>query len=508
MYAVALVFFVFVIFTPPIYILSYAFESSFNLDDASLKAISLSFKIAAVVTFADVLLGLPLAWIISKKKTRFRLWIDTFVDMPLVVPTSILGISVYMFWGGGNLLTSFFGAGTLIQKGPLMIILLHTVFTLPYVVRSIGAAIAQINTTHEQAATMLGASPLTVFRTISLPLFKSGLISGMILAFTRSLSETGATMMVAGASLTAPVLVVEYKRASDIPSAAAVSIVLICAAILLLLAAKILSVKTRIPVVRVFPERERALSRGFYRLRNLLVAAFFLAVILAPTFFIALSRLDVATYGNVASLAGNSAVLNGIVLSFAVGLIVTAVNLLFALPLSMMIARNTLGLSGILDTMSDIVLLVPTSALGLSLALFWGNFSLSEFAVLALAHASFTFPLMLKPIATAVSGVEEALFDAARSLGAKPLQVFSSVTFPLIKPGIIAGVIMTFMRSLSETGATMSVSSSIRTIPVLLVELFSGGALSDDAVLACVLLFAVSFAFIFLLKKVSLPENA
>jgi len=66
---------------------------------------------------------------------------------------------------------------------------------------------------------------------------------------------------------------------------------------------------------------------------------------------------------------------------------------------------------------------------------------------------------------------------------------------------------MTFMRSLSETGATLSVSSKIKTIPVLLVELFQAQQVDDKAILASIILFAISFAFILALKRLT-QKNA
>jgi thiamine transport system permease protein len=389
-----------------------------------------------------------------------------------------------------------------------MVILLHIVFTFPYVVRSVEAAIYQIDVTHEQAATMLGASPFTVFRTISLPLFRSALVSGAILAFTRSLSETGATMMVAGLSVTAPVLVVGYKNSGDISSAAAVSTILICSAVLLLVLAKFLSSSMRVPIVHVWPAAERALSRSYVAKRDAVLGVFLLSVILLPTFFIVLSQMGVVRVETAKALVENRDIFRSILLSFIIGLIVTITNLAFALPLGMMISKNVMGLGGVLDTLEDVILLIPTSALGLSLNLFWGNFHANEFLIIALAHMSFTFPLMVKPISTAISGVDENLLDAAKTLGAKPSKVFETITYPLIKPGIIAGVIMTFMRSLSETGATMAVSTNMKTIPVLLVELFNKKQLTDDAILACIVLFALSFVLILLLKRTSTKKNA
>lgn len=503
MYLASLLFFLMIIFTPPVYILSYAFKSQFTLNAASKTALLNSLAIGFIVTIVDLVFGLPVAWVLARRKSmRFRAFIDTLIDMPLVVPTSVLGLSVYFFWGDG--LGSLLGVqGGLIGKGPLLVILLHVVFTFPYIVRSIEAAVFQIDKTHEQAATMLGASPLTVFRTISLPLFKTGLISGAILVFTRSLSETGATMMVAGLTSTAPTIVVDYKKAGDIPSAAAISVVLISIAVVLLVLTKIMSHGFRIPFTRVWPSGERILSRKCVKPRDAVISLFVAAIILLPTFYIALSELHVIKLMTFTALLADKTIINSIIVSFAIGFIVTAVNLLFALPLAMMVSRNKFRIGGILDTMNDVILLVPTSALGLSLSLFWRNLYFNDFMILILAHMSFSFPLMLKPISAALSGVDPNLEDAAKTLGAKPFKVFATITYPLIKPGIVAGVIMTFMRSLSETGATLSVSEKIKTIPVILVERFNAQTMDDKSILASIMLFALSFIFILALKRVT-----
>jgi thiamine transport system permease protein len=505
---ISLAFFVLFIFLPPVYVLTYAFKTSFRLDSAGEAALVNTFVIGLVVTFFDLLFGLPVAWVLARrKKMPMRRLIDTLIDMPLVVPTSVLGLSVFYFWGGG--IGALLGiSGGLVSKGPILIALLHIVFTFPYVVRSIEASIAQLNKSHEQAATMLGASQLTVFRTISLPLFKSGVISGAILAFTRSLSETGATMMVAGVYATAPTMVVTYKKALDIPSAAAVSIVLISCAVLLLIVAKMFSGGFKVPILHVWPAKERMLSTRFVGKRDAIIAIAVITAILLPTFYIVISGLDTLALHTLIALAQDWPLIDSILISFGVGLAVTVINLLLAIPLAMLIARNIFRVGGIVDTMSDIILLVPTSALGLSLSLFWKNFSLGDLPILVLAHLSFTFPLMLKPISGAIGGVDQHMEDAARTLGARHFKVFQTITYPLIRPAIIAGIIMTFMRSLSETGATMSVSEKIKTVPVLLVDLFTKGKVDDKTILACILLFILSFVFIFCLKMMDSRKDA
>ncbi len=388
-----------------------------------------------------------------------------------------------------------------ISKGPILIALLHIVFTFPYIVRSIEAAIFQIDDSHEQAATMLGAAPLTVFRTVSLPLFKSGLISGAILCFTRSLSETGATMMVAGAFSTAPIAVVALKNASDIPSAVGVSIILILVAVSLLIITKLFSAKFTIPVVHVWPKKERILGKQYVWLRDLIVSAVVASIIILPTLYIVLSGLGVVRPDTFGMLLADDQLLAAIFVSFLIGAVVTVINLFLAIPLAILVTKNMFRIGNVIDTLSDVILLVPTSALGLSLSLYWGHFAFNEFSILVMAHLSFSFPLMLKPITASMKGVGPELEQAARTLGATPLSVFAKILYPLIRPGITAGIIMTFMRSLSETGATLAVTKNIETIPVLLVNLFKQGEIADTTILACILLFAIAFGFIIALKK-------
>jgi thiamine transport system permease protein len=495
-----------VMFLPAVYVLTYALNSSFSVGPEGRTALLNSLAIGAAVTVLDVAFGVPVAWALSRRRFRLRHAIDTLIDMPLVVPTSVLGISVYYFWGAG--MGSLLGVeGGLVSRGPILIALLHIAFTFPYMVRSLKAAMSQIEQTHEQAATMLGACPLTVFRTVSAPLFRAGLVSGMILSFTRSLSETGATMMVAGLTSTAPTVVVAYKKAGNIPEAAAVSVVLIVASVLLLLAARRLSGGFRVPVFHVWPAEERLLC-GLRSVRDAASSMWVLLVILLPTFYILASGYGSMKGDILSELSRDGDIISAIAVSFMVAAAVTVVNLALAIPLGILISRNMFRAGAAVDTLGDIILIVPTSALGISLSMFWKGSGIGELAVIALAHLSFTFPLMLKPITAAMTAVDPGLEEAARTLGADQARAFRTVTLPLIRPAIIAGIIMTFMRSISETGATLAVSDKVKTIPVLLVELFGKETIDQKTMLACVLLFLCSFALIIALKRMGGGKDA
>ncbi len=93
----------------------------------------------------------------------------------------------------------------------------------------------------------------------------------------------------------------------------------------------------------------------------------------------------------------------------------------------------------------------------------------------AIAAAVMAFPLMVRAIRLSLEAVDQGLEAAARTLGASPWRVFFTITLPLISPGILAGVILSFARSLGEFGATVTFVSNIpgetRTLPLAIYSL-------------------------------------
>lgn len=410
------------------------------------------------------------------------------------MPTAALGFSIYLYWGTNFGLSRLFGLESgLLSQGPLMIILLHTVFTLPYMIRSVAAAIMQISSSHEEAAITLGASPFTFFRTVAMPLFRDGAVNGAILAFTRSLSETGATMMVAGLFATAPVLIINLKDQGNLPAAAGASIFLILTAVIMLLAAKTLLRRQNFNLKWALPDFEKSVS-SLGPLKNTILFFFFIFIILMPTIhiiFYNLANFEMPVFGFF---------IKSLIFSLSLALLTTFINLIFSVPFAYLIARNRFRLGRVMDSLAEIVLLMPTSALGLSLALFWRHFIPSEVVILLLAHLSFTFPLLVKPITSAFKDISESQEEAAYSLGASVKQMFLTIMLPQVKPALIAGAIMAFMRSLSETGATLAVTKNIKTVSVLIVDLFKAGKLNEGA-FACTVLFIIAFVFLYFFKK-------
>jgi thiamine transport system permease protein len=203
LYLSAIIIFFGIILVPPIIGIFIRFETIQEvtrqpaLMDRALSAISNSFIIALIVAALDLIAGVPLAWLITRGKSRWLTVLDTFADIPFVVPTAALGYSLLLFWSSNEGVSALFG-NSLVSPGWLLVMLLHFTFSFPVVVRVIVGSLLDYKLEYERASRTLGAPPLTASKTVTFPIIKPSLIAAFTLAFARSLSETGATFIVAG----------------------------------------------------------------------------------------------------------------------------------------------------------------------------------------------------------------------------------------------------------------------------------------------------------------------
>ncbi len=466
-------------------------------------AIYASFAIAIFVSVIDVVAGLPTAWLVARGRSKWLNVLDTFVDIPFIVPTATLGYSLLLFWSKPEGVSSLFG-GSLVSPGWLLVILLHFAFSYPVVVRVMVGAILDYKREYEEAARTLGAPPLTTDRTVTLPILKPSLIASFTLAFARSVSETGATLMVAGVFFeNGPIFI---KKARDLGYEGPlvfVSFILIVISCAIFATIRLLGSRLKMPLRNVWPVAERKLSSSSVTaVRNSLSLFVFLLLVLIPSLFVALPAFLAITNGTINQAVRGVGVWQGywqsLILSYSVGFVVTMLNTLAGLPMAVLIARKRVGttLSSILDVLVNIPLIVPSIALGTSLSIFWKSVAfIPEIGLLTFAHLSITYPYFVRSMAAAIERVNVDYDNAARTLGGRPFTVFRTIILPLTKYSLFAGAIMVFTRSVDETGATLAVVTQLRTAPVLLVEWVKGTVQATplDIGLGCAILVLLSF---------------
>ena len=487
-YAIGVLFFLVIVFVPPVFGIllggSKIFEMLSHPDLLSRggSAIAASFAIAVTVSLVDLAAGLPMAWFIVRSRSGWVSTIDTLANIPFIVPTVALGYSVLAFWGGSQGIGGLLGSQFILSPGWQMIVLLHFAFSYPVIVRVMVGALQGYKEVYETAARTLGASTFTAVRTVSLPLLKPSLVAGFLLAFARSLSETGATVMVAGVFENGPVFIRNARVAGQESPLLFVSLVLIVASSLFFIAIRIFAPKMRLPISTVWPRLEKRLSStSAMASRNLLVFLVFVLFVIVPSLFVVLPGAGAVVDGTLQEAVSARGIWSNywqsIGLSYLIALVATCLNVVAGLPMSVLIARKRSGraISGVLDTLINIPIVVPSIALGVSIGIFWGGVTgVSEFWLLVFAHASITYTYFVRSMIAAVESIPVEVEDVARTLGAKPLMIFRRLTIPLSKYALVAGAIMAFTRSVDETGATLAVAKKLSTAPVLMVDWVKG----------------------------------
>ena len=159
----------------------------------------ISLRIATIATVVTFFVGIATAHFMHHYRGRGRALLDSIFLAPMVLPPTVLGFLLLILLGkNGPLGFLFTNAGISVVFTWYAAVITATVVALPLMYKTTLGAFEQIDSNLQQAARTLGASELTVFRRITLPLALPGLIAGATLAFARALGEFGATLMLAG----------------------------------------------------------------------------------------------------------------------------------------------------------------------------------------------------------------------------------------------------------------------------------------------------------------------
>jgi molybdate transport system permease protein len=154
---------------------------------------------AAAATALVLPAGLLIAWWLSRGRFRGRVLLETVVSLPLVMPPVATGlILLLLFAPRGVIGRALAPLGIDIVFTWKAVVMAMAVMGFPLLVRTARAGFEQVDRRYEQVASTLGASPLRVFLTVTLPLALPSVAAAAVLCFARAIGEFGATMMVAG----------------------------------------------------------------------------------------------------------------------------------------------------------------------------------------------------------------------------------------------------------------------------------------------------------------------
>lgn len=192
--------------------------SAWALSAEEWQAITLSLKVASVATIASLPFGIAVGWLLARGRFPGKTVLDALVHLPLVLPPVVTGYVLLILFGRRGPIGAWLEAnfGIVLSFRWTGAALACAVMGFPLMVRAVRLAIEAIDTRLEAAAGTLGAHPLLVFLTITLPLALPGVIAGSVLAFAKALGEFGATITfvsnIPGETQTIPAAIYNYTQ--------------------------------------------------------------------------------------------------------------------------------------------------------------------------------------------------------------------------------------------------------------------------------------------------------
>lgn len=194
-------------------------------------SIWLTISVSFLTTLIFALMAIPLAYILARYNFFLKKLVVAIVDLPVVIPHSAAGIALLGFVSRDTMLGKMADSvGLSFIGSPMGIGMAMAFVSVSYLINSARDGFSSVDPKLEAAALTLGASPMRVFLTISLPLAWRGIVSGLILMFARGMSEFGAIVIIAYHPMVTPVMI--YERFGsfglDYTRPVAVLFILIC----------------------------------------------------------------------------------------------------------------------------------------------------------------------------------------------------------------------------------------------------------------------------------------
>src|SRR6185436_14712121 len=157
------------------------------MSEEGLSALALSIRVAVLATALNALFGIPLAYLLARRRFRGKTLVDLLVTLPLVLPPTVTGFYLIVLLGRRGWLGAplYQATGWTIAFTWWAAVIAATVMALPLLVRTARAAFESVDRDLERAAFTLGRSELRTALEVTLPLARNGILAGLVLAFAR-----------------------------------------------------------------------------------------------------------------------------------------------------------------------------------------------------------------------------------------------------------------------------------------------------------------------------------
>ncbi|GGJ49030.1 ABC transporter permease [Streptomyces brasiliensis] len=440
---------------------------------------------ALASTALTLLVALPAAYVFARLDFPGKQVLRAVVTVPFVLPTVVVGTAFLALVGRGGLLDAWWGVR--LDTTVWAILLAHVFFNYAVVVRTVGGLWAQLDPRQEEAARMLGASPLGAWRKVTLPALAPALAAGALMVFLFTFTSFGVVQILGGPTFST--LEVEiYRQTSEIfdLSTAAVLTLVQFVAVGAILAVHAWTVRRRESVLRLVDASVTARRpRGTGQWAVLAGVLVTIAVLLLLPLAVLVGRsLDAPGFGYYRALTRDDggtflvAPLTAVTTSLEYAVAATAIAVLIGSLAAAALARRD---AGRLARGFDALLMLPlgvsavTVGFGFLIALDEPPLDLRQSWILVpLAQALVGAPFVVRTMLPVLRAVDGRLREAAAVLGASPWRVWWEVDLPMVRRALLVAAGFAFAVSLGEFGATVFIARPDNpTLPVAVARLLA-----------------------------------
>lgn len=477
-----------------------------------------SLLLGGAVAVSGTLLGFSFAYAVTRLSlpTWFSMALSAVSMLPLISPPFTSSIALTLSLGPNGILIKLFGLQDFNFYGFWGTFLSETLTFYPVAFMTLTTILSRIDSNLEDAAYSMGASPLRVFRTVTLPLAAPGLANAFLLVFACSLADFATPLVLAGHSF--PVLPTQaYLQITgmyDLKGGAALSFMLLVPALIVYgLQYHWLSKKSFVTVSGKAGGRSSVKGPGPVPTALLLAFLTFVAVFILYIYALIFIGSVVRVWGinNTLTFENYKYVFNFGRKAIYDTLIIACVGTPIGGLLSVLVgyATERLKVKGhkTLETVSLLNFALPGTVVGIAYVVAFNSKPLILTGTVTILIASYVFrydSAGIRNVIAALQQIDPSIEEASASLGASSARTFRKVTLPLVLPAVLAGMRYLFIHSMTAISATIflvSVRWSLITTRILecMTELQFAQACAFSIVL--IILVFIASGFMALLAK-------
>ena len=418
--------------------------------------------LAVTVTGATVVVALPLAWLTVRTDLPFRRVWSVVTVLPLVIPSYVGALVIVSALGPRGLLQQALEGPLGIERLPSLYgfpgaAVALTLFTYPYMLLSLRAAMWGLDPALEETSRGLGVGQWATFRRVVLPQLRPAMGVGALLVALYTLSDFGAVSILRFESLTQQIYI-QYQASLSRGLAALFSLLLAGLTVGLLVVESRARGRARYHSVNSSIARvPKAIQLRRWRWPALSYCGGIVALgLVLPIGVLGYWVVRGVTAGEPLRILWNSA-WN----SVSVSALAAVVSVLVALPVVILTVRFPGRMASLIERSTYMGFALPGIVVALALVFFGANyagFAYQTLALLIFAYVVLFLPQAVGAVRSSLLQVSPRLEEMGRILGRTPVRVWLSVTIPIVRPGLLAGAGLVFLTAMKELPATLLLS--------------------------------------------------